>query len=272
LAFAIDERERTRLVRDLAKNLPEKELGKVLDYVHLIASDDNRIRLLSTLVQCLPEDRLGRVLDISRTIRNEKARLEIMIALIQRIPKGEFLRILTYAQADVNDHDFARVLSALIERAPKEIHVKILDAIRSIDDKKIRTDLLNNYTQNLKTISTKDMTLTRLVHSPSNKYAPKSSTKLSPESIRKMLNTAQVIKRKGERYREINAITAYMAKHQAAEYYRIVDESICNLAQRTRANLFYDIAALLHVLVDIGNESIAGEIYYAMRDVSQWWK
>ena len=55
------------------------------------------------------------------------------------------------------------------------------------------------------------------------------------------------------------------------ECYPYIELMVAQLALGTRADLFFDLAALMPVLVHLGTNDAPREIYKAVHDVTTWW-
>jgi hypothetical protein len=67
-------------------------------------------------------------------------------------------------------------------------------------------------------------------------------------------------------------LAQFLIKLPNPESYKIMEHLIRKMAERTRENLFSDIAPFMPVLRYLGTEDIYVETYQSVQDILDWWK
>jgi hypothetical protein len=177
---------------------------------------------------------------VTREIWLGELRAPLLGYLAQDTPElvGETLEA---ARAIQNEESRASVLSGFTQYLPKEALGKLLKATRDIRDGESRARVLSALTQRL------------------------------PEEAREALAVVWAIQEKESRSDILSELAYSMTNLLPKEIYFLLENSLVILSHRTRADLFSDLAALMPVIIHIGDEDTPREIYSAVRDVTTWW-
>jgi hypothetical protein len=187
--------------------------------------------------ECLPQ-LYG--LDAARAIQDLDARAHALIALIEQMPElvGETLKT---AQAIQHEKGRADVLSELAKYISEDMFDQFLVTSHAIGNGQDRACVLIALADRI--------------------------PEVSAEAFEIILD----IKDDVNRYNLLQNLAQPLMKISKDNVYVLIEKSLCQLATRTRANMFSDLAALMPVIIHLGTEDTPHEIYEAVRDVTTWW-
>ncbi len=234
----------------LAGLVPYLQAVRALASVQAIQFEGARADALARLGPHLPEDLLGNALSVARAIKNEKARVDALTGLVPRLPEGHRVEVLEEALAAAQDiryeGDRAEALAGLAPLLPEELLGEALVAVRAIGDERYRAEALAELGPHL------------------------------PETQRlgvlnEALAAARTIEDQEDRAQALMGLGEALAAIPLASLGWLWNETLRDLATRTREHLLSDLRALVQVLTALGGELAVDETFRAIQDVGRWW-
>jgi hypothetical protein len=237
-------KKRAWMLSILAQRMPTEQLGEVLETMRMIPDEENRTAegVLNALVLRMPKEKLDEVLEAARVIKDVRSRAGVLIELVQRLPEvaGEALEA---ARTIQNEMELARALSKLAQCIPKEWLSEVLEAARAIRKEGEFVKVLSELIQRM----------------------PK-------EWLGEVMKPVREIQVASDRVWVLKELAQSLPNLPVSKCYSMIEPTLTRLSQRTRADFFSDISALLPVFIHLSREGVDGEIWQAVRDVSVWWK
>jgi hypothetical protein len=303
-----DERHRTSVLNYLVQRLPARELREILVVARAIQNEWDRAHLLTTLAQRLPGV-TGEALAAIEAIEHEEYRADRLSDLAQRLPENELEPVLAAARAIQHGGYRAAVLSDLALRLP-ELVGETLAVARAIQYEVDRASVLSNLVRCLPELAGEALESARAIQDGSDQdgwYYARALSELAqrmPEGelgqvlaaawairgeddrasvlsilaqrllqgeLGQVLEAAQTIHDKKARASVLSALAQPMIKIPSEKSLLPIETSLVEFSQRTRADLFSDLAALMPIIIHLGTDDTPREIYQAVRDVTTWW-
>jgi hypothetical protein len=227
------------LLGALADRLSDADLITVIQKARQMKFDTHRASLLTALAKRKP-DLLHEALNTVRDIKYEEDKAHLLSILSGSLPNivDESLKT---AQQIGNEQVRARALSKMVPYLPEEKLLQVLEYAYDVNYEEARAILLTALAQRNPTLTTEALKIINSI-----KYQT-SRTDLLSELVRPIIN------------------------NPVGNVYEQIEGALQTSSLRTRADLFFDCAALMPVIKHIGTPDTPREIYEAVRDVTTWW-
>jgi len=292
-----DEYQRTEVLSYIVPNLdgPKKEelMEKALDTVSKVSNEGWRAQALSFIVPSLngpkKEEIMEKALDTAFKINDEGWRAQALSSIIPNMDtsKEELMEKALNTISKINDEFWrTQALSFIVPSldGPKkeELMKKALDAAFEINDEGWRAQALSFIVPSLDGPKKEEFMEKALDAASKIKNEKRRAEALSyiipnldgpkkEELMKKALDAASKIKNEKRRAEALGIILSYLKDLTIKSLYYWWRGTIQILAGRTRSDLLLDIAILMPVIYNLGEDEALLEITLAIEDVSRWW-
>jgi hypothetical protein len=296
-----DEGWRADALRDLAPHLPDtlkaEALSEVLQAVRAITDEDARARALSGLALHLPDalktEALSEALQAARAIADEYALARALSDLALHLPdalKTEALsEALQAARAITDEYIRAIFLSNLAPRLPDAFKAEALQIARAIANEYARADALRGLAPYLpgavqvETLSEALQALRAITDEEERAHALSGLAPHLPDALKAgvLFEAFLAVRNVEEPFFDVakraNLFTNILPPWKELGFVGLGDgrvlwpETLHTLARYRRAELLYDLSALLPLIEHLGGAGAVQETFLAMRDVARWW-
>jgi hypothetical protein len=176
-------------------------------------------------------------------LKRESRHIRIWMRILLQRPDTQINHLLKEVDEIQNEMIRAALLSTLVKRVPGSSLQFLLDLIQRVSSQSNRIVLLW-----------------------------KLSLRLPLAGKEAFLLAERLIEQTDSRAYVWSYSARFLLKLPISESYKIMENLIRKMAERTREDLFSDIAPFMPVLRYVGRENIDLEIYQSVQDVLDWWK
>lgn len=268
----INEESKSRVLTQLVKHLPEKQISnlkEIVDAVKEFKITENKSRILLSLTEYVP-GLWNEALDIALTIENEKSRLNILLELPAIMPDLIIDKVLFAAGQIKNEWDRAVLLKFLADNLPDSKLEQIVTMERALRDASSQAFILLALSHRMPYLWNEALLkLDEIKNKDDKVFVTISSAKYTTERLSEAFEAAIFNENRASLLDFLVENTN--SKLSNARKYELTAWSLQILANNTRSDFLTSIVSLIRFMITPSKITIADDIYQAVHDVTTWW-